>query len=77
MIIDQELTPARSSAIHKRIGALVATKESPAAGEAEPAISQGCTGALKVLVKVTGPLLFLSYTRPVIVIGCSTPKSKS
>jgi len=60
ILIDQELTPARSSAIPNKIGAEVATKELPAAGVAELEISRGCIGALNVLENGTGPLLFLS-----------------
>gem|GEM_PF-3298769 len=69
-------TPARSSAIHKVIGAVVRTIVDHALGIADHAMSHGLIGALK-LVEMVPILLFRSFTFPVIVISFSIPYSKS
>lgn len=74
-MIDQESTPARSSMIPRLIGAVVATNVAPQAGETEPGILRGPTGALNDLEKEV-ELLFLSLTVQVMVIVFSIPKSK-
>ena len=72
IVIDQEFTPAQSSAIPKRIGAVVDTEVAHADGESDPTISQGWKGALIVLEN-DEILLFRSRILPVMVIGFSMP----
>ena len=72
IVIDQEFTPARSSAILKLMGAEVTIAEAFAAGESDPTISQGWKGALIVLEN-DEILLFRSRILPVMVIGFSMP----
>lgn len=70
--IVQLFTPARSSAIHNVIGAVVNTIVDQLFGIVDPAISHGLTGALK-LVEIGPVFHFQSATFPVIVMSFSIP----